>query len=122
MINKRERIFVASCRPGRGRDDRHLPGPAAGQVVLKPKATGPTLKWPTRPSASAPADPAPAAVSAAMPFTLPVYQGGTLSLSSSAARTSHPFPPRYAAENSGARSAITATSSWRLEKQKIRAK
>ncbi len=79
-------------------------GQAAGQVVLKPKSTGPTLNLAQ--SAQAPQPPAeprpqPAVVGQPMAdFTLPVYQGGTLALSSLRGKNVLIlFPRGYAAEN-----------------------
>src|SRR5512136_2392520 len=65
-----------------------LQGQAAGQVVLKPKpaAAGFSLAQaatPAPPAQAAEPRPQPAIVGQPMPdFTLPVYQGGTLTLSS----------------------------------------
>ena len=82
-------------------------GQADGQVVLKPKATGPTLNLaqaaqPAQPPAK-PAEPRPQPAIVGQPmadFTLPVYQGGTLTLSSLRGKNVLIlFPRGYAAEN-----------------------
>ena len=82
-------------------------GQADGQVVLKPKATGPTLNLaqaaqPAQPTAK-PAEPRPQPAIVGQPmadFTLPVYQGGTLTLSSLRGKNVLIlFPRGYAAEN-----------------------
>jgi len=79
-------------------------GRADGQVVLKPRSTGPTLNLAQ--AAQAPAQPAeprpqPAIVGQPMAdFTLPVYQGGNLTLSSLRGKNVLIlFPRGYAAEN-----------------------
>jgi peroxiredoxin len=82
-------------------------GQAAGQVVLKPKSTGPTLNLsqaaqpPAPPQKPAEPRPQPAIIGQPMPdFTLPVYQGGTLTLSSLRGKNVLIlFPRGYAAEN-----------------------
>ena len=79
-------------------------GQAAGQVVIKPKSTGPTLNLAqaAQPSAQ-PAEPRPQPAIVGQPmadFTLPVYQGGTLKLSSLRGKNVLIlFPRGYAAEN-----------------------
>src|SRR5512136_3502138 len=64
-------------------------GQAAGQVIIKAKSTGPKLDLSLAARQQAPSQepaeprPQPAIVGQPMPdFTLPVYQGGTLTLSS----------------------------------------
>jgi peroxiredoxin len=79
-------------------------GQAAGQVVLKPKSTGPTLSLAQSaqpPAQAAEPRPQPAIVGQPMAdFTLPVYQGGTLALSSLRGKNVLIlFPRGYAAEN-----------------------
>src|SRR5512136_2770215 len=82
-------------------------GQAAGQVVIKPKSTGPTLNLSQASQPQAPPQkpaeprPQPAIVGQPMPdFTLPVYQGGTLTLSSLRGKNVLIlFPRGYAAEN-----------------------
>ena len=82
-------------------------GQAAGQVVIKPKSTGPSLNLSQAAQPQAPAQkpaeprPQPAVVGQPMAdFTLPVYQGGTLALSSLRGKNVLIlFPRGYAAEN-----------------------
>jgi peroxiredoxin len=80
-------------------------GQAAGQVVIKPKATGPTLNLAqaAQTPAQPPAEPRPQPAIVGQPmadFTLPVYQGGNLTLSSLRGKNVLIlFPRGYAAEN-----------------------
>jgi peroxiredoxin len=80
-------------------------GQAAGQVVIKPKSTGPTLNLSqaAQTPAQPPAEPRPQPAIVGQPmadFTLPVYQGGTLALSSLRGKNVLIlFPRGYAAEN-----------------------
>src|SRR5512137_1914435 len=83
-----------------------LQGQAAGQVVLKPKPAGTGFSLaqaatPAPPAQAAEPRPQPAIVGQPMPdFTLPVYQGGTLTLSSLRGKNVIIlFPRGYAAEN-----------------------
>jgi len=90
-----------------------LQGQAAGQVVLKPKPAGSGFSLagqaqppqpaqaPAKPQAPAELRPQPAIVGQPMAdFTLPVYQGGTLTLSSLRGKNVLIlFPRGYAAEN-----------------------
>jgi peroxiredoxin len=82
-------------------------GQAAGQVVLKRRPAGPALNLslaaPTQAPAQKPAEPRPQPALVGQPmadFTLPVYQGGTLILSSLRGKNVLIlFPRGYAAEN-----------------------